>query len=104
MEPRIVFLKPKSIDNIHHQKASTLAYLNYPVCASNDNSATDKCHADFPMTISTTADEIDFGIESHPSAVPGNGVVQVHGEGNGSFMHRKYQYWILIDMHAGSEG
>lgn len=28
MEPRIVFLKPKSIENIHHQRGSTLVYVN----------------------------------------------------------------------------
>lgn len=28
MEPRIVFLKPKSIENLHHQKGSTRVYLN----------------------------------------------------------------------------
>lgn len=28
MEPRIVFLKPKSIDNINQQKGSTFVYLN----------------------------------------------------------------------------
>lgn len=28
MEPRIVFLKPKSIENIHQHKGSTLVYVN----------------------------------------------------------------------------
>lgn len=36
MEPRIVFLKPKSIENLHHQKGSTLVYLNSLQDGSNN--------------------------------------------------------------------
>lgn len=42
MEPRIVFLKPKSIDNLHRQAGSTLIYVNSteePRFPSNNDAA-----------------------------------------------------------------